>query len=148
MYGSRRRVKKTSKQQLVSTTGVRNDSCESVKSVTQSVKRTKSTFAQEKSVVKALTFEERDYLEEEEQTNDAAKSEKRRSNFEIASNPYLSFPSSKRQCLTGTVKDELSRINDRLGSMETDINHVRESVDRMAYFLKNSHLRFYFPGTK
>ena len=142
----RRVVKKPSKQQHVSTTGDRIDSCDSVQCDTQSENLSINTITQEKSVVKALTFEDRDYLEADAQTKDAVESGKKRRILEIARKKYLSYPFSKRPCLTGTVNEELSRINDRLGSVETSINHVAESVDRLAYFLKNSHLRFYLPA--
>ena len=97
MYGSRRRVvKKPSKQQHVSTTGDRIDSCDSVQCDTQSENLSINTITQEKSVVKALTFEDRDYLEADAQTKDAVESGKKRRILEIARNKYLSYPSSKR----------------------------------------------------
>ena len=122
MYGSRRRVvKKPSKQQHVSTTGDRIHSCVSVQCDAQSGNLSITTTTQEKSVVKALTFEERDYLEEDARTKDAVKSGKKRRILEIARNTYLSYPSSKRPCLTETVNEELSRNNDRLGSWKSPL---------------------------
>ena len=51
---------------------------------------------------------------------------------------------AKRQRLPRTDNEELSHIKAELSIMDLRLNQLRESVGKMTYFLKNSHLRYLF----